>query len=68
MSYLFIVCLVFPDEFIEMGIINVLILSILFVILYPVFLQAWQKAHKRHVPHTQQTSGVGKKTPPEKFR
>ena len=51
--YLFIVCFVFPDEFIEMGIIPVLILSILFVILYPVFLQARQKAQRRHNPQVQ---------------
>ena len=51
--YLFIVYFAFKDDFIEMGIIPVLSLSLFFVFLYPLFLQVRQKAQRRHNPQVQ---------------
>lgn len=43
--YLVIVCFIFQDEFVEMGIIPVFLLSVLFVILYPVIVHVTHKTH-----------------------
>lgn len=44
--YLTMVCLVFEDDFIEMGIVPGFMLSIGCIILLPLFVRWWQMAHR----------------------